>query len=654
MAAGSRCDEILKSLGIQMDNAPRPRAPPRFIRPPSPLVMDRPQPIVPDVSLILNSASTSMHSITSRAESPSANIHSKLSTTGNSSNEISPNMMNFINYYPTPPQLSTSNGSSNFEVQQSLRGDRTDSGRGTSALSEKDDTIGDESLSSDTRNSSLGIQETSKDNVETLKSSIAMVLKIVVEQTSSISKLDAQMQQIISFQERFLSHMLSKSSGISRETQTEIRSNQGKEKLVIQSQSPNASDSLRRGTPSPKDTEPKVAGREVVTRSQNGVSASSSTIKDTPKAARDSRIPVSSVSGNKNTEDLSAFLRNIHVGSGHDPSLYSIKSIEVPDYHNDTFQNDSFNGSPNIGPSVSEYGSSSEDEAEAAEAVKPTKTFYNNLLGTVNRILEGGNENAQTNAKSRSGLSVKSAAQISQKKSKTGLVSSPRSRDSTGSYSSDLSFTGSDRLAFRDSGCEDKENFLKQTDFRSVGDGGLKDNNNVVDVTKKYLQTLGVQFESPVPPNDQARPPLRGMTTQQQQNYMIQQNVYNSIYIPTLNCAPVMSDSINSNSGMIDNLAHKYIPQSELNQYEVLQGKKEGAGGTETTVYGMSSNNLSFATKQYLQRYGLVNQPVATEAASDHYYGQTARPTVPNTHQMPSKSDRILDITAIRNQPKLL
>ncbi|ODM96929.1 SCL-interrupting locus protein [Orchesella cincta] len=612
-------------------------------------MMERPQPVVPDVSLILDSASTSMHSITSRMESPNVNYHSKVSTTGNNSGkEISPNMMNFANYYPTPPQ--PSNHSSNLEqLQPSIGGNHTDSGRGTSGLSvssEKDDTVADESLSSETRNSSLDISR----DAEILKSSIATILKIVVDQNSTISKLDAQMQQIISFQERFLSHMLAKSSRISKETQTESRSSVDVEKAGFQR--PKSSDNLSRGTPSPKSSERKPPSSEVVVRSHNTTPTPNSTLKTTPKTGRESRIPVSSLGGDK--EDLSAFLKNIHVGNGHDPSLYSIKSIEVPDYHNDTFQNDSFNGSPNIGPSVSAYGSSSEDESETTEPVKPTKTFYNNLLGTVNRILEGGNTNTRPASTSSA---VKSTTRIAKTSSQKGAVPSPSSCGSTGSYSSDLSCTGSERFAFRGgNNCEEKENIQKQTNFNAPPVfNEMKESNNVVDVTKKYLQTLGVQFESPVPPNDQSRPPLRGATSQQQQNYMIQQNVYNSIYIPTLNCAPMVSDSINSNSGMMDNLAQKYISPGELNQYEMLQGKKGGPSGTETTVYGMSSNNLSFDTKQYLQRYGLVNQPTTVEAPPENLYGQQPlRPQVQNVQQMAHKSNRILDITAIRNQPKLL
>lgn len=50
-------------------------------------------------------------------------------------------------------------------------------------------------------------------------------------------------------------------------------------------------------------------------------------------------------------------------------------------------------------------------------------------------------------------------------------------------------------------------------------------------------------------------------------------NVYNSIYIPTVNCMPVVSESMDSNSSMMDDLARKYIPSADRQQYEAIAGK---------------------------------------------------------------------------------
>lgn len=88
-----------------------------------------------------------------------------------------------------------------------------------------------------------------------------------------------------------------------------------------------------------------------------------------------------------------------------------------------------------------------------------------------------------------------------------------------------------------------------------------------------------------------------------------------------------------------------------------------GAVTTETTVYGMSPSNLSFATKQYLQRYGLVGQGKDIQsskgpgACEPYLVRQNTDPRFSLPFTAPaigSSNDRILDVTAIRNQPKLL
>jgi len=80
---------------------------------------------------------------------------------------------------------------------------------------------------------------------------------------------------------------------------------------------------------------------------------------------------------------------------------------------------------------------------------------------------------------------------------------------------------------------------------------------------------------------------------------------------------------------------------------------------TDTTIYGMTSNNLSFATRQYLQRHGLVNPQYDLERDCDPEPRQPQRffpnpchpPYQPQSRYPP---DRVLDLTALRNQPKLV
>jgi hypothetical protein len=52
-------------------------------------------------------------------------------------------------------------------------------------------------------------------------------------------------------------------------------------------------------------------------------------------------------------------------------------------------------------------------------------------------------------------------------------------------------------------------------------------------------------------------------------------NVYNSIYIPTVNCIPAIPETLdsNANSGNFNVLAHKYVPSEELKQHQALVGE---------------------------------------------------------------------------------
>ena len=79
---------------------------------------------------------------------------------------------------------------------------------------------------------------------------------------------------------------------------------------------------------------------------------------------------------------------------------------------------------------------------------------------------------------------------------------------------------------------------------------------------------------------------------------------------------------------------------------------------TDTTIYGMSSTNLSFATKQYLQKYGLVKHksspgghrappPPPSNPAGNRIFSDDELP-----RNQAGNNNRILDVTAIRNQAK--
>ncbi|CAG7827502.1 unnamed protein product, partial [Allacma fusca] len=89
-------------------------------------------------------------------------------------------------------------------------------------------------------------------------------------------------------------------------------------------------------------------------------------------------------------EDLSTILKDLQLPTIQENSIFSevsIRSIDLQEY-NDSF-NDSKSdiGSPDVGPSASNFGSSSDEEE-----VKPTVTFYRNVIGNVNKMLEGNQE----------------------------------------------------------------------------------------------------------------------------------------------------------------------------------------------------------------------------------------------------------------------
>ena len=97
--------------------------------------------------------------------------------------------------------------------------------------------------------------------------------------------------------------------------------------------------------------------------------------------------------------------------------------------------------------------------------------------------------------------------------------------------------------------------------------------------------------------------------------------------------------------------------------YEDMRGYQDA---TDTTIYGMSSSNLSFATRQYLEKHGLVNSGggAGNGGGGARTGGGGAKPgrQPQNKRFLPNPcnpchpqfpSDRILDMNALKNQPKL-
>lgn len=180
------------------------------------------------------------------------------------------------------------------------------------------------------------------------------------------------------------------------------------------------------------------------------------------------------------------------------------------------------------------YDSSSDDDAEQAETIQPSETYYNNLFSTVNHVLDRGASNRSSGKKSvgrtAKRISVSQSHRSPNENIKpvddnnpilkhSSVSSGSSSNNSTLSYSSGSSL---DLRKLQNQGLDDKS--ITRND-----DGSSKElpyANNVVDVTKKYLQSLGMQFDSPPPPegsnDNQLHLPVSSSGVQQQ-NYMIHQ-----------------------------------------------------------------------------------------------------------------------------------
>ncbi|OXA54083.1 uncharacterized protein LOC110849718 [Folsomia candida] len=100
--------------------------------------------------------------------------------------------------------------------------------------------------------------------------------------------------------------------------------------------------------------------------------------------------------------------------------------------------------------------------------------------------------------------------------------------------------------------------------------------------------------------------------------------------------------------------AQKYPNSNELRGFDAIQTNAT-TGPTETTVYGMTPSNLSFATKEYLHRYGLVTQQQSPrhQSPTPNEAPRQSRPPHKNFAKR-YEEDRILNITEIKNQPKFL
>ncbi|PSN32899.1 hypothetical protein C0J52_13329 [Blattella germanica] len=153
------------------------------------------------------------------------------------------------------------------------------------------------------------------------------------------------------------------------------------------------------------------------------------------------------------------------------------------------------------------------------------------------------------------------------------------------------------------------------------------DKRDVRTATLEQLKKLGISFHS----EDQDVP----VHNRAQQ--------FDSMHYPRLEMRPLESENSEcDNSLQINALAMKYMKEENFK---------------ETKLCNISmKTNFSFATLRYLERYHLLpsnSQEGAQGIPNNHIGGQFETRKSPNAH-FNGNVDKILDITTIKNQPKLL
>lgn len=202
----------------------------------------------------------------------------------------------------------------------------------------------------------------------------------------------------------------------------------------------------------------------------------------------------------------------------------------------------SFLGSACPGQDLS--GSSSEDEdissTKTDKTVVPSTCVYNDVLSTVNRLLDKGKETGSGTTSVSNHVITPSRNNVADSSGNGRQHLQHPVSDFGESISSSTSIMGS----LSSSGSSSVGSVNYQRNLPNLGNSFDKDenkenrahgnSNNVVDVTKNYLRSLGVQFDSLTPPTSgtgqqeykplqQQQQPSTLTQTHQSQNYMIQQ-----------------------------------------------------------------------------------------------------------------------------------
>ncbi len=112
--------------------------------------------------------------------------------------------------------------------------------------------------------------------------------------------------------------------------------------------------------------------------------------------------------------------------------------------------------------------------------------------------------------------------------------------------------------------------------------------------------------------------------------------MYDSPMLPRINYVSQVFDSDSNNSTYIDGLAMKYLKDDELT--EVAQARTPGSGhrgaqakrsaATDVTMYGISANNMTIHTREYLEKYCLAGEAQPHNAEEVWNQHSTASDTI--------------------------
>ncbi|XP_048761311.2 SCL-interrupting locus protein homolog isoform X2 [Ostrea edulis] len=206
--------------------------------------------------------------------------------------------------------------------------------------------------------------------------------------------------------------------------------------------------------------------------------------------------------------------------------------------------------------------------------------------------------------------------------------------------------------------CGDQQQYSEEWEEEEEGPGELSaDNKEYYDKLMENIHKLLEQQDSGLTGENVTADTLQNDTLQQSimlGQYLNSmrigggQNPVETTFIPKINYMSMMFESDSDCSMEINAMAMKYLRDEQLTQLTKLQTQSRLKGNKEShkanllrhvldegkdstldvTTMGMSPNDITFATRKYLEKYGLVNDGESTKS------GNTSESTVNDTYEL--------------------